>query len=241
MGRVLKRERCPNCAKIGKDRKGDNLAIYDDGGEHCWSCGYHKHGDAFRSHLKPLGDINEVEVVSNPMPYDITSAIPFKALQWLGYYHITWKDIVKHHILWSDSREMLVFPINDCWQARCFSPNDKSKWYTKGDIHENVHITLKEPPVILVEDILSYIRLVNCGFSSCCLFGSDTNVYIPRLRYLCNSLTWWLDYDKKEDAYKQAMRASNLGFDTKVIVTELDPKCYKDEEIKNILSPLLTK
>jgi twinkle protein len=39
---IVSREQCPSCASQGKDEKGDNLNIYSDDGEHCFSCGYHK-------------------------------------------------------------------------------------------------------------------------------------------------------------------------------------------------------
>lgn len=38
--KILKREKCPNA---GCDGKGDNLAVYEDGHKHCFSCGYHLH------------------------------------------------------------------------------------------------------------------------------------------------------------------------------------------------------
>ena len=39
MGDVLRQERCPKCAEIGRDNSGDNLSVYDDG-VHCHACGY---------------------------------------------------------------------------------------------------------------------------------------------------------------------------------------------------------
>lgn len=38
MARYVRSERCPNCAAQHKDRKGDNLAVYDDGSTYCFSC-----------------------------------------------------------------------------------------------------------------------------------------------------------------------------------------------------------
>lgn len=36
--RVIRREQCPVCAAKGRDRSGDNLAIYDDGHSYCYAC-----------------------------------------------------------------------------------------------------------------------------------------------------------------------------------------------------------
>ena len=34
------KQQCPRCAKNGRDRSGDNFAIYEGGSGHCFSCGY---------------------------------------------------------------------------------------------------------------------------------------------------------------------------------------------------------
>jgi hypothetical protein len=44
MADVLRHEQCPQCAANGNDRSHDNMAVYSDGGKHCFACGYHVHG-----------------------------------------------------------------------------------------------------------------------------------------------------------------------------------------------------
>lgn len=44
MADVLHHEQCPQCATNGNDRSHDNMAVYSDGGKHCFACGYHIHG-----------------------------------------------------------------------------------------------------------------------------------------------------------------------------------------------------
>ena len=39
------KQQCPKCVEKGGDKSKDNLAVYSDGGRHCFSCGYHVHGD----------------------------------------------------------------------------------------------------------------------------------------------------------------------------------------------------
>ncbi len=39
--KVIRKEQCPSCAKLGKDSSKDNLAVYSDGQTHCFSCGEH--------------------------------------------------------------------------------------------------------------------------------------------------------------------------------------------------------
>ncbi len=38
MGKVVKKEQCPECAKSGGDRANDNLARYEDGSSYCFAC-----------------------------------------------------------------------------------------------------------------------------------------------------------------------------------------------------------
>lgn len=40
MGVFVKKQQCPKCAKNGRDRDRDNLAVYEDGSCHCFACGY---------------------------------------------------------------------------------------------------------------------------------------------------------------------------------------------------------
>lgn len=44
MADVLRHEQCPQCAANGNDNSRDNMAVYSDGGKHCFACGYHIHG-----------------------------------------------------------------------------------------------------------------------------------------------------------------------------------------------------
>jgi twinkle protein len=50
-------EPCPQCRGQGRDRKGDNLAVYDDGHKYCFACGYWE-GD------KPMTE-NKIEPIDD--------------------------------------------------------------------------------------------------------------------------------------------------------------------------------
>ncbi len=39
--KLIRKEQCPDCAKMGKDTSKDNLAIFSDGHYHCFSCSKH--------------------------------------------------------------------------------------------------------------------------------------------------------------------------------------------------------
>lgn len=42
---VVGKTQCPECAIQGRDTSQDNLVLYENGGEHCFACGYTKRGD----------------------------------------------------------------------------------------------------------------------------------------------------------------------------------------------------
>ena len=228
--RVVSRDRCPECSKLGKDRSGDNLAIYEDGGEHCFSCGYH------RGRIGYYHAPQSSTVPASYLPSDVSPEIDPRALQWLSQYFITYRDIINHKILWSEYRQRLIFPVNDCWQGRYFGDKDEPKWFTKGDIHNNLHLLGSGTTTCLVEDVVSGIRVGNCG-SSMPIFGSLFHTHwIKRLLHVTENVLIWLDYDKRVEAQGIANRLRQFGFSARVIVTLDDPKLHTDEEITKILT-----
>ena len=44
MGKIVKHEACEKCREEGRDRTGDNRAVYADGGYFCFACGDSKSG-----------------------------------------------------------------------------------------------------------------------------------------------------------------------------------------------------
>ena len=59
MGKSIGVMPCPKCRSEGRDRKGNNLIMYDNGSAHCFVCGYdeqveneHKHKEVNISEVK---------------------------------------------------------------------------------------------------------------------------------------------------------------------------------------------
>lgn len=242
---MVTKSKCPSCARIGRDRHADNLIIYPNGGSHCFSCGYHSHGTASRRPFTapPAGDQPSTQVTL--LPYDIDTTIPAKCLDWLRQYHITYQDIIENDICWSEQRQLLLFPYDNCWQGRYFGSDDRHpKWWSKGNLDNQIWGKLLEPRllpngIILVEDIISTIR-VGKYFPTICLFGSSlSKTKLARLlTHMTHNLIWWLDYDKKDYANERALYLQGLGYDSRAIVTPLDPKQYSNSEIISIISQL---
>lgn len=246
MSELISRRRCPECAKVGRDKSGDNLAVYDDH-VHCYSCHYNE------SFQKPLRDILQAKVQA-PMsgaalPHDASTDIALKAGQWLAQYGITREEVIDAGLMWSESRQMLIFPFrgeNETllgWQGRRFEERALSRYFTQGKVHDLIQLYNTEQAlkrarlygIIIVEDCVSAIKLCR---TACAVpvFGSNVSVeQMARYQKLTSHLYFWLDYDKRISSLHFSKNARQLGLTSASIVTELDPKEYEDAEIEDIL------
>lgn len=240
----MKTEPCPRCRGMGRDRAGDNLHRWPDGHAHCFACQHHEW---------PTGGSVLLQQPLNKgisLPSDATTSIDFTALTWLSKYEISMEEVVKYKMLWSPSRKFLIFPLYASewdkdsgklmgWQARSFITEGHKKYYNIGPFNSFFFVLniLKGmgDDIVIVEDMLSAIKVAR-RYTSLPLFGN--NLSIERLQKLsdyCLSLTFWLDYDKVDKAMALATQATQLGFETRYIVTKYDPKEYNDTEIDEAL------
>lgn len=236
----LKNGPCPRCQSQRHDSKGDNLATYSDGHQWCWSCGYLTNPNKILSYQSRDVKIDLKE--TPPLPYDCTIDIPRHALAWLEQYELSINTIKKNNILWSDSKESLIFPYFVegelvAWQMRYCGDKGFPKWITKGKIEEIIYtIGNKSSTLVLVEDIVSAIKVSQVEQCSP-IFGSViTTKRLVRLSSFYNTLYIWLDYDKRKESIKFAEKARLLGFNMYNVVTELDPKSYTTVEITNYIN-----
>lgn len=241
---VIRKERCPECARLGNDKSHDNLAIYSDGHSYCFRCGY---TTGRKSIAKPIAKC-ATELV---LPSDVTAELPFEARAWLGQYSLGRLDIQENNILWSDHWSRIVFPYFDdtgliAWQGR-YIPCGKNqievngkapaKWFSQGKIHEIIHpIKVNQRKAVLVEDIVSAIKVSKvCG--SIPIFGSSVSVkQLLRLKNVVDRVWYWLDPDVRTKSVKMASVARLYGLDAGVIFSDKDPKEESIETIRAKLS-----
>jgi hypothetical protein len=240
---VIRKERCPQCAKLGKDRGHDNLAIYSDGHSYCYSCGFRSGGGLWIP--RPQEESKSIEVV---LPTDVTTELPYEAKLWLSQYEITQLDINKHLCMWSQYYSRLIFPYFSgselvAWQGRYIKVDDReyqkppAKWYSCGKIHEFVHpLNVNSREAVLVEDIVSAIK-VSRYKGSIPLFGSTiSKKQLLRLKLLVDRVWYWLDPDKRTESIKMAKMSQLLGIESRVILSDKDPKEHGRKEIEQYLS-----
>lgn len=230
---------CPKCGSS------DAFAEYDDGHFWCFSC---------RAYVPPK-DMNIQHVEKHftktikgvmPLPKDFTTDIPKEPYSWLKKYAITSEEISANNLGWSQSEQMLIFPYYGdannvlCWQGRYF-PSRSPKVCTRGfpDSHILLHNCGDRNSVrrvVVVEDAISAIKVSRvCDCSE--LLGSNLSLQkAVRLSKLYSHLTLWLDYDKLKEMIKLTEKYRSLFNNVNFIATELDPKEYSTEQIKEFLN-----
>lgn len=232
----IRNEPCPECRKRGQDHHGDNLGVFSDGHTHCWSCG---HGSRSKRTIITSTTKPETNLC---IPDDSEPYIPTVALDWIKQYGITQVELLNNHVLYSESRDLLVFPYfgrgtHDLlgWQGRYFGSNPRHpKWFTKGYIKDFIkQVNTRDSDVVVyVEDIISAIK-VGRQYCAVPIFGS----HIPRTHSIrLNKLGYqqfliWLDPDKYREAHKFCNEIRTLGFASRVVRSDLDPKFYDNDEV----------
>lgn len=220
---------CPKCRDNGKDRRGDNLVLYPDGGGHCFSCGHHM----WPKHYVPR-QLEEPNVKAL-IPYDFTREVPGNAWKWLLQFGLGGK-YWEPFIGWSEKDSRLVFPQGDFSIGRYVAPPGSSeddhkqrKWFVYGD--DKKRPIVFRPPngeskqVVLVEDLISAHKVRQVA-QAIPLFGTRVwDAVVPILRLLGAPIVMWLDKDQESEARKRAMRLSVLtGLPTRYVFTKDDPK-----------------
>lgn len=235
---VLRFERCPACARLGNDRSGDNLAVYSDGHTYCFRCG---HGSG-RTKIQIQNEDASGIIGTNSivLPHDVSSEIPYAGLQWLRQYQLTRRDLIANHVMWSEKLSRIIFPYFDqtgllAWQGRYIGEEKKAKWFSQGNIHEIIHTLNVKHTAVLVEDIISAIK-VSQHTGAIPIFGSSISMkQWLQLRRIVNDFVLWLDPDMRQKSIKMAEMGRLLGANVVCIFSEKDPKEHTHEEIDKLL------
>jgi len=233
-------KQCPRCKQLGKDNSKDNLAVYSDGHEYCFPCGFYRKGNKIK-HLQSLPK-KELEIV---LPYDCNYEYPQVALNWIENYELSRNDLLTNRVMWSDWSKRLYFPVFDitgllAYQGRYFGADTtQPKWWGQGDLKNIQHYLLTKVPdtsIILCEDIVSAIKIQKVGHNSMPLFGSHIDFKrLQRLAMRFSDVGVYLDPDKRKESLKFAQLGKQLGLNTWVIFSDKDPKEHSYTELINIL------
>jgi len=228
MSKFLGHTSCPKCGSK------DNLGEYED---HFWCFGC-KH------HVRKT-DVASLRMRANKLNYEKDESVmkltnikelPRKALDWLLSYGISQEEIDKYGIEWNVKDEMLVLlQTAKYWQARTFDGR-RPKYMSLGG--KPLTIYGLGSTIVIVEDIVSAIKIARLQdeFCACPLLGSSLsyemeNQLVEQFRYSAV----WLDRDKAKNALRISRKLKQRGLESRVIVTDKDPKEYSKGEIRSWL------
>jgi len=234
MSKLLHTTRCPRCASRGGDRSGNNLAVYDDGHEYCYACGFVKKPSLVEQHKSK----QDTPVDSKPNWF-VKGDMKPEGMAWLKHYGLTNKE-VEDNYFWDD-KGYCVFNGGTYQNGRNFNQSG-AKYITKGTVKGNealfVNVDNAEllSSCVIVEDAISAIKV-----SRVCSAVPLHNAVVPtelllRLYKQFTTLYIWLDKDKAKEALIEAKKAKPYFDKVKVVWSDLDPKCYTEKEIKEYLN-----
>lgn len=248
MAKFLRFEPCPKCVAEGRDKAGDNLGRYNDGGAHCFSCGHHEWPKHQLKFLTKEVNVDENKAV---LPLDFTREIPARGWKWLLQYGLSYQ-YWKPYTGYSEKENRLVFTVGN---PTAFSigrylgdPKDTDdkgrpmrKWFMWGDGHRYVEVlgnSKTSPCIVLVEDLISAHKVSQVA--TCIpLFGTTIHdVVINKLMKEFNDrpVLLWLDADQYSLLAKKVHKLSTfIKWPVRYIHTTKDPKEYSIEEINTIL------
>lgn len=230
------------CRDVVKCKSSDALVEYPEA-FHCFSC--HK---TWIKKDKPKQDMFPVAknaTTEFTLPDDYTNDIPNEGLAWLYKYRITREDIERCQFGYSPSMNRLIMPIFFTqnyligYQARRLSDAGEKYLTYKKDGYKFIRYWAKHDNnlglIVITEDILSAIR-VSKHFNAVALLGTGRNLDLEHLLSNYKNILVWLDPDEPgQQAAKQLVNELSMYTNVINVVSGKDPKCYSDDEIKNII------
>lgn len=178
------------------------------------------------------------------LPADFTQNIDLSGLLWLWRYGITDDEIHDFSIGWSPYLNRVILPVYDdssslvYWQGRAVGKGQSPKYLNIKGAENASNIFTRSTGdsgrVVIVEDILSAIKVGRVSTSLCILGARVHRDLYPRLRG--KEVHLWYDND---DAGRKAERQFKRAFGSLVrpncIRTHKDPKEYSTRRIKEII------
>lgn len=218
---------CNNC------KSSDGVYLYSDG-SYCFVC---KQKQFTKNNKRDL----EYSEEAPTFPTNLTNVFPPEELLWFSKYKITSQLRNKYNIKFDRDSKRIFLPVYSgdaivYYQMRSLY-NKTVKYKNPRFLSKHVFYCGKESTVlVIVEDIISAIR-VGQQFETVALLG--TSWHPSAYKYLLGKTKCyiWLDKDAEHKSLVLSRELNKINLCTvNSIVSEKDPKCYTDEEIRRAIN-----
>ena len=236
------KRKIPHCstdasAYINNNAKGVSL--------HCFRCGaneFEPHGRLSASELLAMRAVDEEEA-ERPYP-DVcelyADSVPSAAHVWVLKTGLTPERATDEYgIAWSPRSSRVIVPIlhngepTGQWTGRAVDGRKPKYLMPRGSVGAYWYgLRGNRTPCVVVEDVLSAIRVYEAGYSSMAVLG--TTISLGAATVLSRtSVIGWFDGDKAgRDGYVKLRKALGpFGIEPLRVVTERDPKTYSRKAI----------
>lgn len=171
---------------------------------------------------------------------------PIEARMWPQRASLTTKQIEEVGMVWDERTGRVCLPVSfegmyRGYVARLIKGDGPKYLARRNDINKFIYAKHcnNSGSVVLVEDILSCIKLYYCGYNAVALQG--TAIDDSLLNYVTsnyNDFIIWLDNDNAQVKMNQIKLQKKLSLfgNTKMIKTDKDPKEHSKEEIEKCLA-----
>jgi hypothetical protein len=137
-------------------------------------------------------------------------------------------------VCWSESQGMLIFPqVDDTtllgYIGRRFT-GEGSKYIIRGSKTAFKQVYGEGRTLVYTEDLISAVK-VGRICASRPLFGTS----LSRLDEGYERHILWLDKDKQSSSVVQCRHWKQYGYNIQPVITDLDPKCYNEQQLKEYL------
>ena len=169
------------------------------------------------------------------LPSDVTTIIPLPCQQWLKKYSLTNDEVHSLNICWSERDGMLLFPQEDDrtllgYMGRRFK-GEGSKYIIRGSKTAFKRVYGSGDKIVYTEDLISAVKVSRvCAARP--LFGTS----LSRLDEGYDRHILWLDKDKQSSSVVQCRHWKQYGYNIRPVITNDDPKCYNEQQIKGYLT-----
>lgn len=223
-------EGCPRCIKNGNDQARDNLAVYSDGHRWCFSCGFYDPGDIIERHKEVKKIVN-----SKGLEYPDITSFSHECLEYLSRFSLTNDEIYGNL---NGHEDGYSFFDNKFFLVRRL--DKKPKVIVKGDVVGNEPIFGSSNPsdtIVLVEDILSAIKVSRVTDSCALLKTAVHDVLLYRLANHYGHCIIWLDPDMYNHMTERLLPRLKPYFNSvRIVMSKVDPKYLSTSEIKKYLA-----